>query len=231
MEVHSDTAAGTYDLQACADADGDISEGSGDPEKNNCTNADGMITVREAPDLIISSISNSLSSAGQGQPITVKATVKNTGPVNADPTVTKYNLVSTADGSKTDLKLPSPEVPTPLLRPGWTFSEQQVVTIRPETAPGAYCFEACADGKSKSSSEEDENNNCTTSSGIITVTAVPNLQATSVTVTPPLTVAPGDPLTIAAGVTNQGLALKARASTMKFVLTNTANGAQKNLER
>ena len=230
VEVYSDTAPGTYDLQACADADGDVSEGSGTPETNNCTTAAGMITVQQAPDLIISSISIPSSSAGQAQPITVKATVKNIAPVNANPTVTKYNLVSTVDDTKKiDLKLPSPEVPTPLLKPGHTFSEQQVVTIRPETTPGSYHFEACADGKSKSSSEEDENNNCTTSSGIITTTAVPNLQVTSVTVTgAPMTVAPGDPLTIAADVTNQGLA-QAKASTMKFVLTNTANGAQKNL--
>ena len=72
VEVYSDTAAGTYDLQACADADGDISEGSGTPETNNCTIADGTITVLQAPDLIISSISNPPSSGGQGQPITVK---------------------------------------------------------------------------------------------------------------------------------------------------------------
>ena len=159
----------------------------------------------------------------------MKATVKNIGPVNANPTVTKYNLVSTVDGSKQDLKLPSPEVPTDLLKPGQTFTQQQIVTIRPETAPGSYRLEACADGKFKSQAEQDESNNCTTSSGIITVTAVPNLAVTSVAVTgAPLTVAPGDTLAIEAVVTNLGLA-QAKASTMNFVLTNTANGAQKNL--
>ena len=75
--------------------------------------------------------------------------MKNIGPVNADPTVTKYNLVSTVDGSKHDLKLPSPEVPTPLLEPGQTFTEQQIVTIRPETAPGPYRLQACADGSQR----------------------------------------------------------------------------------
>jgi subtilase family serine protease len=226
LEVYSDAIPGTYNLQACADGDGDVSEGN---ENNNCTNAVGIITVQQAPDLIISSISNPPSSGGQGQPITVKDTVKNIGPVDADPTVTKYNLVSTADGSKQDLKLPSPEVPTPLLKSGQTFTEQQIVTIRPETSPGSYRLEACADGKSKSAAEQSEDNNCTTSSGIITVTAVPNLVVTSVTVPgAPPTVEPGDTLAIEAGVTNLGLA-QARASTMNFVLTNTANGAQKNL--
>ena len=188
--MYSDAIPGTYNLQACADGDGDVSEGN---ENNNCTNAVGIITVQQAPDLIISSISNPPSSGGQGQPITVKDTVKNIGPVDADPTVTKYNLVSTVDGSKQDLKLPSPEVPTPLLKSGQTFTEQQIVTIRPETAPGSYRLEACADGKSKSAAEQSEDNNCTTSSGIITVTAVPNLVVTSVTVPgAPPTVEPGD---------------------------------------
>ena len=226
LEVYSDTIPGTYNLQVCADGGGDVSEGN---ENNNCTNAVGIITVQQAPDLIISSISNPPSSGGQGQPITVKDTVKNIGPVNADPTVTKYNLVSTVDGSKQDLKLPSPEAPTPLLKPGQTFTEQQIVTIRPETAPGSYRLEACADGKSKAEAEQDEANNCTTYSGIITVTALPNLVVTSVTVPgAPPTLEPGDTLAISADVTNLGLA-QAKASTMKFVLTNTANGSQKNL--
>ncbi len=226
--MYSDTLPGTYDLQACADGGGDISEGSGDPENNNCTNANGTIIVKQAPDLIISSISNPPSNAGQGQPITVKDTVKNNGPVDADqPTVTKYNLVSTADGTKIDLKLPSTPLQTPVLKKGQTFPEQQIVTVRPETNPGQYHLEACADGASKAilgkgEPEQDENNNCTTSSGIITVTAVPNLAVTSVTVQgAPLTVAPGAALPITAGVTNLGLA-QAKASTMKFVLINTA---------
>ena len=52
----------------------------------------------------MTSITNPVSSAGQGQDITAKSTVKNIGAVDADATVTKYYLVSTADGSRQDLK-------------------------------------------------------------------------------------------------------------------------------
>src|SRR5262245_52718895 len=40
LSVYSDTAPGTYTLQACADGDGDISEAV---ENNNCTSALGQI--------------------------------------------------------------------------------------------------------------------------------------------------------------------------------------------
>ena len=226
LGVYSDTTPGAYTLQACADGDGDISETN---ENNNCTNAAAGIVVQDAPDLIISSISNPPSSGAQGQPITVKETVKNIGPVDADPTVTKYYLVSTVDGARTDLKLPSPAVPTPVVKKGSTFTEQQVVTVRPETEPGTYRLQACADAN-RVEAERDENNNCLTSTGIMTVAAVPDLIVTSALVQgAPLTVAPNDHLSITTVVRNDGGAKANKTSALKFILVNTANGAEKNL--
>jgi subtilase family serine protease len=225
ISVYSDTVPGTYSLQACADGGGDISE---TVESNNCTTAAGLVTIEEVPDLIISSISNPPSSGAQGQAITVKDTVKNVGPVIADPSLTKYYLVSVADGSRQDLKLPNPPNQTPVLKSGQTFNEQQSVTIRPETAPGQYKLQACADG-TRVEPEEDEENNCKTSSGNITVIAVPDLAVLSVSVQDAaLAVTAGGSLTVSAVVTNEGLA-PAKSSTMKFILVNTAGGAQKNL--
>ena len=89
LSVFSDTIPGTYSVQACADADEDVSEVS---DSNNCTTAVEAITILESPDLVVTSINNPTSSAGQGQPIQVKSTVKNIGPVDADPTITKYYL-------------------------------------------------------------------------------------------------------------------------------------------
>ena len=76
LSVYSDTDAGTYNLQACADGDGDVSEAV---ENNNCTTTLATITILESPDLVVTSITNPVSSAGQGQPITAKSTVKNIG--------------------------------------------------------------------------------------------------------------------------------------------------------
>ena len=80
--MYSDTDAGTYSLQACADGDGDVSEAF---ENNNCKISLATITILESPDLVVTSITNPVSSAGQGAVITAKSTVKNIGPVNADP--------------------------------------------------------------------------------------------------------------------------------------------------
>ena len=102
------------------------------------------------------------------------------------------------------------------------------MTIRPETPLGQYKLQACADS-GKTSSEEDEQNNCLTSTGNIQVTPTPDLVVTSVTVPGlPTTILPGAGLPITVVVTNQGTA-QAKASTMKYVLVNTANSAEKNL--
>jgi subtilase family serine protease len=222
LSVYSDTDAGTYTLQACADGDGDVSEAL---ENNNCKTTLATITILESPDLVVTQITNPVSSAGQGDVITAKSTIKNIGAVNADPTVTKYYLVSTTDGTKQDLK-GSQNVP--LLKPGSTFNGQGTVTIRPETPLGQYKLQACADS-GKTSAEVDEQNNCLTSTGNIQVLPAPDLIVTSVTVPGlPTTVLPGAGLPITVVVTNQGTA-QARASTMKFVLVNTASSAEKNL--
>ena len=75
----------------------------------------------------------------------------------------------------------------PLLKPGQTFTEQVTMTIRPETAPGQYKLQACADSD-KTAPEVDEENNCRTSSGNIQVTPQPNLKVTSVVAGLPKTV-------------------------------------------
>lgn len=222
ISVYSDTNPGVYTLQACADGDGDVSEAL---ENNNCRTAAAGITIVESPDLVVTSITNPPSSAGQGAAITVKSVVKNVGAINADPTVTKYYLVNTTTGLKDDLK-GSQNVP--LLKPGQTFTGQDAMTIRPETEPGLYKLQACADS-GKTSPEVDEQNNCLTSTGSIQVTAQPDLVVTQVTVAPalPTTVLPGASLAITATVENRGL-VQAKSSTMKFVLIG-AGGAEKNL--
>jgi subtilase family serine protease len=116
----------------------------------------------------------------------------------------------------------------PLLKPGSTFNGQGTVTIRPETELGQYKLQACADS-GKTSSEMDGQNNCLTSTGNIQVLPAPDLVVTSVTVPGlPTTVLPGAGLPITVVVTNQGTG-QAKASTMKFVLVNTASSAEKNL--
>lgn len=236
VAVYSDTLPGTYQLQACADGKEFVAESV---EGNNCTIAAGTITIHQVPDLVASSVTIHQASAGQGDRITglVTNTVTNSGPVAADASTTTYSLVSTTDGTTKDLKGPLDPTtgvllvnPVPVLNPGAFIVETRTVAIRPDTAPGLYRVQACADG-AKALPEVNNNNNCATSLGTIQVTARPDLVITSVTVPPsqPLTVHAGDPLVVSTVVKNQGLAV-AGSSTLKLVLLNTTTAAEKNLK-
>jgi hypothetical protein len=226
VALYSDTLPGTYQLQACADGKEFVAESD---ESNNCTTAAGTITVHQVPDLLVTSVTNPPASAGQGQNIQVQNTVTNSGPIAADPSTTKYYLVSATDGTLKDLKGPlDPTTGVPALNPGASFPETEMLTVRPETAPGLYRLQACADG-AKVLPELNNNNNCTTSVGTIQVLARPDLAVLSVTVTSPLTVHANDPMVISTVVKNQGLAISS-SSTLKLVLVNTVTGVEKSLK-
>ena len=224
LSVYSDTEPGVYTVQACADADGDVTEVTND---NNCDDALTQITILESPDLVVTSVQNPVSTAGQNQEILAKSTVKNIGIVDAPSTIVKYWLVSNADGSRHDL---SGTQQVPVLEAGDSFTSQGNARIRAETLPGSYKLQSCINTGSAAVPEGDEENNCLTSSGNIQVTAVADLVITSVTVVPalPKTLAPNADIAFTVVVKNIGLA-QARAATMKLLLINTSTGTEKNL--
>jgi len=152
--------------------------------------------------------------------------VKNVGLAQAGASTTKYYLVSSVDGSRTDMKGPATVPNVPALNAGQIINDVQTLTIRTETTPGTYRVQACADGK-KDVVESNEDDNCLTSSGTIKVTGLPDLTVTDVTVkNAPLTVKRGGSLIITVSVKNIGEG-DAAASTTKFLLANSS--AVKNL--
>src|SRR5262249_1591970 len=228
LQVFSDTLPGTYTLQACADGDDTNVETD---ETNNCTLAANSIIVDQAPDLIVSALSNPPTTAQQGSTFTIQNTaVKTNGPGDApQPSVTKYFLVSLADGSRKDL---SGTLDVPALAAGHTFNNSDPVslTIQGDTGVGRYHLQACADS-GKADLESDENNNCKTTVAAVNVTARPDLVVTSVTVAGnPASVARLGSLTITATVTNTGGVKITKLSIMKFQLLNTVGGGTKNLK-
>ena len=89
--------------------------------------------------------------------------------------------------------------------------------MRPETLPGSYRVQACADA-GKTIFESDEDDNCALSTGTVQVAAAPDLVVTAVTLpTPPVPVPHGGTVALTAVVKNQGLAA-AGASSLKFAL-------------
>lgn len=223
VELFSDTLPGTYTLQACADGVEDMAE---EIESNNCRSSLGTIVVEQMPDLRVTALSAPPSSASQGQPFSTTVTVLNEGPVRARRSTVKFRLVSVADGTRKDMKN---TLQMSGLGPGRTFTETFTVAVDPDTSPGLYRQQACADS-ARVVREGDENDNCFTNAATIQVTPRPDLLVQSVTVTgAPVRVGLGDSVAISATVANQGEGAAA-ASTMKYHLVPQGGGTAKNLD-
>ncbi len=226
VEVFSDTAAGTYVLEACADGGGDVPEVD---DQNNCRNSAGTVTVAAMPDLVITTLSSPPASSGTGQSFAVTSTVQNVGDVAAPPSRTKYYLRSTGPVSpppRHDLKGVQQ---APALEALQTFTEAVDVTVLPGTGSGTYELQACADS-GKVIVEEDEDN-CLVAPGTVQIqaTALPDLAVTTVRVKDaPVTVAPGGTVVIRAFVANAG-AGDAGPTTMRYWLVPVDGGPLKNL--
>ena len=219
ISIYSDTVPGTYFLEACADGDEQVNE----QNENNCRISVGQVTVQEIPNLKVTTIDPPPTTLLQGQSFSAKETVKNTGSVTAPVSTVKYYLVSTVDQSRIDLKGTQA---VPALTPGLAFSAAQMVKVRPDTIPGSYRLQACADS-GKLVPEPDEEDNCLTSAGTVQVTALPDLSVARVTVeSTPVTVALGATFVVTSVVKNQGMG-DAGPSTTKFYLIVTPGAAQK----
>jgi subtilase family serine protease len=219
VEIFSDTIPGTYVVEACADGPELLSEIK---ENNNCKRSTGQITVQEVPNLITTAVSDPPASVGQGFTFNVVSTVQNVGPVQAKASQVKFNLVSDADGTRKDL---GNRLDVPALNPNATFTEEFTVKVRPETVPGSYKVEACADS-GKVVPEQDDEDNCKISTGSVTITAVPDLIVTSIAVpggTP--SIKRGTTFVVTSVVKNQGLIGSSGVATttqFKLVRVNAA---------
>ena len=209
---------GTYDLQACADGDGDVSEAI---EGNNCTTRGRASTFSSRPIWSSRRSPTPPRAAGQGQEITVKSTVKNIGAVERRSD--RDEVLPDLDGRRLP---PGPEGRAERAAAQVRADVQRVrrsITIRPETTPGQYKLQACVDS-GKVAAEVDEGNNCLTSSGNIQVTPQPDLVVDVGHGARPSRHGrcPAPICAITVVVTNTGLA-QAKASTMKFVLVNAVD--------
>jgi subtilase family serine protease len=100
------------------------------------------------------------------------------------------------------------------------------VRVRPETPPGTYHLEACADSGNVVP-EPTEDDNCLMSLGTVVVKGLPDLVVNRVTVeNTPVTVAKGASFTVTSVVRNQGPG-DAGSSFAKFYLVVTPGAAQK----
>src|SRR5262249_32365283 len=153
-------------------------------EDDNCATSAGQVEVKQAPNLVVSTISNPPSPQVQGGKFTAKDTVKNTGLADAlVATTTRYSLVG-ADGIRHDLKrVPDPttgQIKTvPPLGVGEPYPEENDVIIKDGIPTGLYNLQACAD-TDRLVPEQDDSDNCLLSSGKVQVNGSPDLAVTSV---------------------------------------------------
>lgn len=219
VAIDEDTVPGTYFLQACANGTGiKIPESS---TLNNCLKSTGTIRILDVPNLAVTAISNPPTSVPQGQTFAAPATytVTNMGVVSAAESLVKFYLAATVGTTRVDMKTTPPEA-VGALGPGATFTHAVTLTVKPETAPGTYRLQACADS-GKTVAEKNENDNCKTSVGTVQVTPAPDLVVNQVTVTgAPLSVAQKGSLAVQLFVRNLG-AQDAVASTLRFRLVST----------
>jgi subtilase family serine protease len=218
LKIFDDTIPGTYVLEACADGPELLAEID---ENNNCSRSTGEIVVQEVPNLVVTFVSEPPATVGQGFKFNVTSTVKNEGPVPAKASVVKFNLVSTT-GVRKDLKN---RLAVIALNPTLDFTDELTVQVRAETVPGSYRLEACADS-TKTNPEQNEDDNCKLSAGSVTITPVPDLAVSSVTVpagTP--SIKRGTTFVVTSVVKNLGLGNSAGISTttqFKLVKVNAA---------
>jgi subtilase family serine protease len=220
VEVYADTVPGNYFLQACADGEKQIRE---QDEDDNCRTSSSPITVSEAPDLVVSQVGNPPASTLPGKSFSMTYTVNNVGPIAATlPSRVKFSLVSTADATIVFPMSGSQDVPPLGVGPSAIFNGTGSVTVRPETLPGSYRVQGCADS-GKVVFENDEDDNCALSTGVVQVTAVPDLVVTLVS--PPLVpVAHNTQVALTTRVKNKGLA-DAGGSYLRFFLVSTPGAA------
>jgi subtilase family serine protease len=225
VELFSDTAAGIYVLEACADGPDDFRESD---DANNCRSTTATIEVLEMPDLVVTDVSSPPASASTGDTFSVTSTVQNIGDVDAPASSAKFYLRSTtAPHPRKDLR---GTLDVPVLAPGQTFTDQLDVTVQTGTASGAYQLQGCADS-GKDIVEEDEDN-CTIADGTIQVQAIalPDLVVQTLNVKdPPVTVAPGGTFVVRGKVGNVGTG-DAGETTLRYWLVPVAGGALKNLQ-
>jgi subtilase family serine protease len=222
VEVYSDTVPGSYFLQACADGEKQLHELE---EDDNCFTSSGHpITASPVPNLVVTQVGNPPTTALPGKSsFPVATTVQNVGPVGALASLVGFSLVSTVDATiRFELKGTQDVPPLGSIAP--PSSGSGMVTVRPETLPGSYRVEACANYKG-ALPESDEEDNCALSTGAVQVAAVADLIVLNLRLpTPPVTVAAGGTLELTAVVRNQGLG-DAGASAVKFSLVLSPGAA------
>ena len=204
------------------DKNGNIPESD---EKNNCATATGTVTVTGLPqspvDLAVTALTPPPGTRLPGEMVVLTATVRNHGTEASPTTTTKFNLLNVDPSAPIKTKnLKGVQIVAPIAV-GASNATEVTVQVYPDTDPGTYFLQACADGENQLR-EIEEDDNCRTSTATMIVSEVPDLVVTQVG-NPPANVVPGASFPVTETVQNIG-PVGALASKVKFSLVPTVVG-------
>jgi subtilase family serine protease len=220
VTVPSDTPFATYTARACIDAAGNVPEAS---DANNCTSAAGTVKVGAVvlpkPDLIVAALTDAPVSVLPSETFIATATIKNQGAAASVASTTKFNLVS-ADGlTRKNLKGVQSVA---ALAAGASDGPAVTLKVYGDTVPGAYFFQACADGAGDVP-ETVESNNCVTMPRGIRVREAPDLLAIAVS-DPPATATQGQSIQVTSTIKNVGTVTATESITRYYLVATDGSG-------
>ena len=138
LPIPAGTSTGSYYLIAKADGDNAVAETS---ETNNLY----ARSIKIGPNLVVSTLTASVSTVAAGAPVTVTDKITNDGGGNAASTVTRFYLSVNTTLDVTDVLL-SASRSVPGLAPAASSTGSTPLTIPAGTSPGKYYILAKADG-------------------------------------------------------------------------------------
>jgi subtilase family serine protease len=220
VTVPSDTPFATYTARACIDAAGAVPEAS---DANNCTSAGETVkvaaVVEPKPDLIVAALTDAPVSVLPSETFIATATIKNLGAAASAASTTKFSLVSADGRTRKNLKgVQSVGV----LAPGAADGPAVTLKVYSDTVPGAYVFQACADGAGDIA-EAVENNNCVTLSRRVQVRESPDLVAIAVS-DPPETATQGQRIQVTSTIKNVGTVTATESTTRYYLVATDGSG-------
>jgi subtilase family serine protease len=220
LTVRSETVPGTYRMKACADYKKIVRESD---ENDNCLTSVGTVEVTPLPDLVVdkATVVGAPLTINQGESLTIKVNVRNTGLLDAAASTLTFRLASTGVTPPIAKNLKGTLAVPPV--PKGTLVKQLFATpsVDEETIPGSYIVSACVDSQHVVP-ESSDGNNCTPAPETLTVTGLPlspaDLALTALT-PPPATRLPGETFSLTATVKNNGTGASP-STTTKFNLVN-----------
>ena len=172
------------------------------------------------PDLIVAALTDAPLSVLPSGTFLASATIKNQGVAASLASTTKFNLVSADGQTRKNLK----GVQSVGALAAGASSADPAVTLKvySDTVPGAYLFQACADGD-EGIAEVVETNNCVTLPRGIEVRQSPDLVATAVS-DPPETATQGQSIDVTSTIQNVGTVTSIETTTRYYLVATDGSG-------